>query len=85
MGEIKTITVQFNISIFTSFRRSPPPLLLLLFQFFSIELWQICYRDLTNKKDHNEWSRDHTPNLLIQSFIITFLFLSSAQRSMVQP
>ena len=26
MGEIKSITFQFNISIFTSFRRSPPPL-----------------------------------------------------------
>ena len=27
MGEIKAITFQLNISIFTSFRRSPPPLL----------------------------------------------------------
>ena len=26
MGEIKTITFRFNVSIFTSFRRSPPPL-----------------------------------------------------------
>ena len=26
MGEIKTITFQFNISIITSFRRSPSPL-----------------------------------------------------------
>ena len=25
MGEIKSITFQFNISIFTSFWRSPPP------------------------------------------------------------
>ena len=26
VGEMKTIMFQFNISIFTSFRRSPPPL-----------------------------------------------------------